>query len=57
LNYFGTLKTAIRLSPKLKVVSNVAAKTRLLPLVVASRQPPPPFDLVILSLPSSLAGL
>jgi len=41
LTYFGTLNTAIRLSPRLIVVRSVPTNTRLSPWVVASRQPFP----------------
>jgi hypothetical protein len=41
LCYFGTLKMAMRLLPKLIVLSNVPTNTRFLPLRVASLQPFP----------------
>jgi hypothetical protein len=40
-SYFGTLKIANRLFPKLKVWSKVPTNTRLRPLTMASRQPCP----------------
>jgi hypothetical protein len=40
-DYFGTVKTAIRVFPKLKVVCNVPTKYRLWPLVATSLQPEP----------------
>ena len=38
-NYFGTLKMAIRLLPRLSVLSSVATKTRFFPFTAASLQP------------------
>src|SRR5258708_40139150 len=40
-SYLGTLKTARRLLPKLKVVSNVPVKARFLPRCITSLHPVP----------------
>jgi len=40
-DYFGTLKMAMRFFPILNVCRSVAENTRLVPFVVASRQPAP----------------